>query len=59
MEALFLWCCCAVMAISAEASQVTVRDELDDNIGRRTGCHNIAKPVLDVAGRMKVSQAAG
>ena len=36
----------------------TVRHELDGNICRCTGYHNIVKSVLDAAGRMKVTQAA-
>ena len=36
----------------------TVRHELEGNICRCTGYHNIVKSVLDAAGRMKVAQAA-
>jgi len=36
----------------------TVRHELEGNICRCTGYHNIVKSVLDAASRMKVSQAA-
>ncbi len=36
----------------------TVRQELEGNICRCTGYHNIVKSVLDAAGRMKVSMAA-
>jgi carbon-monoxide dehydrogenase small subunit len=36
----------------------TVRHELEGNICRCTGYHNIVKSVLDAAGRMKVLQAA-
>jgi carbon-monoxide dehydrogenase small subunit len=36
----------------------TVRHELEGNICRCTGYHNIVKSVLDAAGRMKVSIAA-
>jgi aerobic carbon-monoxide dehydrogenase small subunit len=36
----------------------TVRQELEGNICRCTGYHNIVKSVLDAAGRMKVAQAA-
>ena len=35
-----------------------VRQELEGNICRCTGYHNIVKSVLDAAGRMKVAQAA-
>jgi len=38
--------------------EATVRQELDGNICRCTGYHNIVKSVLDAASRMKVSQAA-
>ena len=36
----------------------TIREELEGNICRCTGYHNIVKSVLDAAGRMKVAQAA-
>jgi carbon-monoxide dehydrogenase small subunit len=36
----------------------TVRHELEGNICRCTGYHNIVKSVLDAAGRMKVAVAA-
>src|SRR5712664_1008493 len=36
----------------------TVRLELEGNICRCTGYHNIVKSVLDAAGRMNVAQAA-
>jgi len=36
----------------------TVRHELEGNICRCTGYHNIVKSVLDAAGRMNVSMAA-
>ena len=38
--------------------ETTVRQELEGNICRCTGYHNIVKSVLDAAGRMKVAQAA-
>jgi carbon-monoxide dehydrogenase small subunit len=38
--------------------EVTLRQELEGNICRCTGYHNIVKSVLDAAGRMKVAQAA-
>ena len=38
--------------------EATVRHELEGNLCRCTGYHNIVKSVLDAAGRMKVSQAA-
>ena len=38
--------------------EATVRHELEGNICRCTGYHNIVKSVLDAASRMKVSQAA-
>ena len=36
----------------------TIREELEGNICRCTGYHNIVKSVLDAASRMKVAQAA-
>jgi aerobic carbon-monoxide dehydrogenase small subunit len=36
----------------------TVRHELEGNICRCTGYHNIVKSVLDAAGRMNIAQAA-
>ena len=41
-----------------ELDDKTIREELEGNICRCTGYHNIVKAVLDAAGRMKVSQAA-
>ena len=36
----------------------TIREDLEGNICRCTGYHNIVKAVLDAASRMKVTQAA-
>jgi carbon-monoxide dehydrogenase small subunit len=41
-----------------QLDEETVRAELEGNICRCTGYHNIVKSVLDAAGRMKVAQAA-
>jgi len=38
--------------------EATVRHELEGNICRCTGYHNIVKSVLDAAGRMTVAAAA-
>ncbi|MEH2562812.1 aerobic-type carbon monoxide dehydrogenase small subunit (CoxS/CutS family) [Bradyrhizobium sp. AZCC 2289] len=43
---------------SGKLDEETVRQELEGNICRCTGYHNIVKSVLDAADRMKVSQAA-
>ena len=43
---------------SRDLDEHTVRQELEGNICRCTGYHNIVKSVLDAAGRMKVAQAA-
>ena len=43
---------------SGKLDEDTVRHELEGNICRCTGYHNIVKSVLDAAGRMKVAQAA-
>jgi carbon-monoxide dehydrogenase small subunit len=43
---------------SGQLDEETVRAELEGNICRCTGYHNIVKSVLDAAGRMKVAQAA-
>ncbi|MBN8981093.1 MAG: (2Fe-2S)-binding protein [Rhizobiales bacterium] len=42
----------------AKVDEATVRTELEGNICRCTGYHNIVKSVLDAAGKMKVAQAA-
>jgi carbon-monoxide dehydrogenase small subunit len=42
----------------AKVDEATVRQELEGNICRCTGYHNIVKSVLDAAGKMKVAQAA-
>ena len=39
----------------ADLDEVTLRQELEGNICRCTGYHNIVKSVLDAAGRMKVA----
>ena len=43
---------------SGKLDEATVRHELEGNICRCTGYHNIVKAVLDAASRMKVAQAA-
>ena len=42
----------------AGLDEATVRHELEGNICRCTGYHNIVKSVLDAAGRMSVAEAA-
>jgi carbon-monoxide dehydrogenase small subunit len=42
----------------SKLDEATLREELEGNICRCTGYHNIVKAVLDAARRMKVSQAA-
>jgi aerobic carbon-monoxide dehydrogenase small subunit len=42
----------------SDLDEVTLRQELEGNICRCTGYHNIVKSVLDAAGCMKVAQAA-
>ena len=41
-----------------DLDEATLRQELEGNICRCTGYHNIVKSVLDAAGRMNVAQAA-
>ena len=41
-----------------KVDEATVRHELEGNICRCTGYHNIVKAVLDAASRMKLAQAA-
>jgi len=41
-----------------KVDEATVRHELEGNICRCTGYHNIVKAVLDAASRMRVAQAA-
>ena len=41
-----------------ELDEKTIREELEGNLCRCTGYHNIVKAVLDAAGRMKMPQAA-
>jgi aerobic carbon-monoxide dehydrogenase small subunit len=47
-----------VQRYGGKLDEATVRHELEGNICRCTGYHNIVKAVLDAAGRMKVAQAA-
>ena len=42
----------------SDLDEATVRTELEGNICRCTGYHNIVKSVLDASGRMKVAEAA-
>jgi carbon-monoxide dehydrogenase small subunit len=43
---------------AGDLDEAMVREELEGNICRCTGYHNIVKAVLDAAGRMKMAQAA-
>ena len=43
---------------SDKLDEAVIRRELEGNICRYTGYHNIVKSVLDAAGRMKIAQAA-
>jgi len=47
-----------VSRLGWDLDETTIRQELEGNICRCTGYHNIVKSVLDAAGRMKVSVAA-
>ena len=47
-----------VNRFGGKLDETTVRHELEGNICRCTGYHNIVKAVLDAASRMKVAQAA-
>ena len=47
-----------VKRLGGKLDEATIRHELEGNICRCTGYHNIVKAVLDAAGRMKVAQAA-
>ncbi|MGQ0685065.1 (2Fe-2S)-binding protein [Bradyrhizobium sp.] len=47
-----------VQRYGGKLDEATVRHELEGNICRCTGYHNIVKAVLDAASRMKVAQAA-
>ncbi len=47
-----------VNRLGSDLDEQTVRHELEGNICRCTGYHNIVKSVLDAASRMKVAQAA-
>jgi carbon-monoxide dehydrogenase small subunit len=60
-------CCTPSMIMSAidivhrhsdKLDEVVIRRELEGNICRYTGYHNIVKSVLDAAGRTTVSQVA-
>jgi carbon-monoxide dehydrogenase small subunit len=47
-----------VQRYGGKLDETTVRHELEGNICRCTGYHNIVKSVLDAAGRMTLAQAA-
>jgi carbon-monoxide dehydrogenase small subunit len=47
-----------VKRYGGKLDEATVRHELEGNICRCTGYHNIVKAVLDAASRMQVAQAA-
>ena len=47
-----------VNRLGTNLDEATIRHNLDGNICRCTGYHNIVKSVLDAAGRMSVAEAA-